>query len=132
MGMYTEVWFRAEIKPKHWSAVDLAIEASEAWSNEPPHDHPFFKTARWPMVFRGRSYYFPQPGFFRWDQPVDHYGRDMRELAFQSSLKNYDFEIEAFFDWITPLTAAEPGGFLGYSLYEESNTPVLYHVKGEW
>lgn len=53
-------------------------------------------------------------------------------VSFRSSLKNYDGEIEAFFDWVTPhvVNSGAPGRvFIGYSLSEDATEPTLYYTK---
>ena len=46
-------------------------------------------------------------------------------LFSRSDLKNYDREIELFFDWLRPLTCALPGDCIGWQWYEEHDEPTL-------
>lgn len=125
MGMYTEVFFRAELKKDTPTEV-LALLG--AWVEGRADDmdlpvHPFFECLRWDTLPGSSSAYFPtgEPSLTRsaWcDQWV---------LKFHSSLKDYSNEAAKFFDWISPYTEGYGGEFLGYTLYEESETPTLYH-----
>ena len=50
-------------------------------------------------------------------------------LFARNDLKNYDDEIEKFFDWLNTLNFGCEGDFIGYSLYEEENTPTIYNKR---
>ena len=46
--------------------------------------------------------------------------------------KNYDGEIEKFFNWIKQyLYKGWDKQFIGYSLYEEAIEPTLYYLEGK-
>lgn len=136
MGMYTEFYFRADIKDgdaADW--LDKQINGDEAeWFESEPQtplkDHALFTTHRWRSVFIGGgsvSHESRSPTF---------YGN---RLVLSSSLKNYDDEIENFINWITPHLKMFPGEYLGYSLYEDSTDdskdyrdhPTLYFANRE-
>ena len=55
-------------------------------------------------------------------------------VDFRHSLKNYNSEIELFFDWVTQHVRYGGGGgsrdFIGYSLYEEGE-PILYFARDD-
>lgn len=126
MGMYTEVFFRAELKKDTPKSV---IELLAAWvkgeaDTVPLPEHPFFACKRWTSLPIGGSAYFPTVA-----APVFVKSLDWAEywiLSFHSSLKNYDGEAEKFFDWIGPYVAGGGREFLGYSLYEEDELPQLF------
>ena len=127
MGMYTEVFMRGEL------AADTATEVLHIlhaiFQGEEPHtkpDHPFFETPSYMSLFLGHSAYFPAP--FKSRAVVSDFGGHW-EIGIHASLKNYDDEIEKFFDWIDPYLYESPGQFLGYSLYEESDNPRLFYKK---
>lgn len=118
MGMYTEIFFRAEVDERAYMLIEDLADGVEF-----TFDHPLFKKARARNLFRGWSAYFPGANHF--ERQIVEYGPSLaRYVSFRSNLKNYDGEIEAFFDWVLPyvLTA----GFIGYSLYEEAREPTLY------
>ena len=111
MGMYTEIFFRAE--------VDEDAYMEMLYSNE--HSR----------VMGSGSSYFPEveptgPKFYH-DTHYNHYN-----VEFRSSLKNYNGEIEDFFAWVAPHCVAPntAGGFIGYSLYEENRYPTLFFADG--
>jgi len=124
MGMYTEVYFRAELKAETPPEV-IALLA--AWVGGyadllPLPEHEFFKCGRWASLPVGGSAYFPTGGSPTFSR--SEYG-GYWTLIFRSSLKNYDDEAAKFFDWIAPYLMASEGEFLGYTLYEEAETPTL-------
>lgn len=132
MGMYTEIFFRATLKQDVPESVLAPFRAMlgelEAESIELP-DHELFQRGRWYMLARGSSYYFPE-------HAQSHLVQDDIRGAWcvllHASIKNYDGEIEAFFDWIDPYVDAYQGEFLGYSLYEETGPdtpPTCYYKK---
>jgi len=125
MGMYTEVFFRAEVDEVSYGIMGKIIEGVDpaAFSDV----HPFFGLPRAAGVFHCESYYHPGPfhRLFKHETPLQLWA-----VSFRSSLKNYDGEIEAFFDWVTPHVFPILGPqFIGYSLYEEATVPTLYYAK---
>ena len=136
MGMYTEILFRAEMVP-NWAEdpkVKFAIETLSSEHNpylEDGHrnllpDHELFDCDRWQSLSWGGSYYFPHGNHNEWvhDSQGGYY------WSFRANLKNYSDEIDKFFDWIDPYVREAQGAFLGYSLYEEGDAPVLRFKKG--
>lgn len=135
MGMYTEVFFRAEIA-KEASEIIERFRKMERYSSEGLPDHPFFKTARGQWMFDSDSAYFPGPPTYIVIPAVeDTYAKydpsapDRAILQFRANLKNYDQEVSKFFDWVDPYVYEDAGTFLGYELYEEGNTPHLYFKR---
>lgn len=124
MGMYTEFFFRAEVRNKGVEAyLDRIINTNEATALD---DHPFFSEDRWHSLFFCSSAYFNTGGcHFR---RVDNYSS---ELIIHSSFKHYGDEIRQFYDWITPYLDEEPRTFLGFSLYEEDEKPTLHYMPEE-
>ena len=127
MGMYTEVYICSELKKETPMDVIQYMFSNEDFRElkepSPLPEHPFFKLSRWSMIGRGSSYYhIPfSTRDLRWDEISKSF-----YLVSRSDLKNYDGEIEAFFDWIMPYLDKQEGEFIGYSRYEESDTPKLY------
>lgn len=108
MGMYTEIFFRAEVDEGAYRALLRG------------HEHE--------RVLRSGSAYFPEveptgPRFYH-DRLYNHYN-----VEFRSSLKNYDREIESFFAWVAP-HCVTTNDFIGYSLYEEDRYPTLFFADG--
>lgn len=111
MGMYTEIFFRA--------AVDEGAYMEMLYTSE--HS----------LVMNSGSAYFPEVAptgpKFHHDPRYNTY-----TVEFRSSMKNYHGEIEDFFAWVAPHCAHTntPGGFIGYSLYEEDRCPTLFFADG--
>ena len=45
------------------------------------------------------------------------------------NIKNYNNEIEEFFEWLMPYIDGEEGDFIGYSRYEETKELTLVYLK---
>jgi hypothetical protein len=127
MGMYTEIFFRAEVD---WDAYAI-IEAIH--NDAPPGrwpDHPFFSTPRFDLVTSCSSYYFPGANHYRAEIDETYMG-PAYYVSFRANLKNYDDEIDKFFDWVAPHVrdSGAEKTFLGYSQYEENDEPRLYYKE---
>lgn len=139
MGMYTEFYFRANIKDgpvADWLHTRINFVQAGGFRCD---DHPFFDSDRWEGVFWGGGAVYQEsrgPQFFPRDTAICNYHN---KLVLSSSLKNYGSEIEQFVDWIDPHLDMSDGDFLGYSLYEDSTDdgekwrehPVLYFHNRE-
>jgi hypothetical protein len=130
--MYTEIFFRATLVKDLPDEVLAPIRAMLGEIEVDPDDlpdHPLFECQRWDMLARCSSYYFP--GHLRSVLVMDDILKAWA-LGLNADIKNYDGEIDKFFDWIDPYVDAGQGEFLGYSLYEDvdPNTgPQLYYKK---
>jgi len=122
MGMYTEFYFRANIKDgpvADW--LDKQINADDDWFQTGFDDHEFFTLDRWSSVFIGGGSVSQEsrtPIFRRKNRAGG--GPYGNELVLASSLKNYGGEVESFIEWITPHLDMHTGDLLGYELYEDS------------
>jgi len=132
MGMYTEVFFRAEVDEYAWGVLSGLIEDHSLPESDP---HPFFKKPRALQVFSGGSYYFPGARHSIVSSDLLNPSDPMRFVSFRADLKNYDGEIDSFFDWVTPHVKSG-GGFpremIGYSLYEEDASPRIYYKEATY
>ncbi|MDH6199216.1 hypothetical protein M2272_005884 [Mycobacterium frederiksbergense] len=120
MGMYTEFYFRANIKDgpvADW--LERQIITREWFENGGYDDHEFFTMPRWDHVFIGGGavYQESRRALFRRPQTCGPYAN---QLVLSSSLKDYSGEVGLFVDWITPHLRMSNGDFLGYELYEDS------------
>lgn len=123
MGMYTEFYFRANIKDgpvADW--LDNHINGDKWFEDGSEYDdHPYFQTDRWSHVFIGGGAVYQESRTAVFRRKAEGYGEPYHhQLVLASSLKNYGDEIDAFIDWITPHLDMHYGDFLGYSLYEDS------------
>ncbi len=135
MGMYTEFYFRANIKEgpvADW--LDRQINGGK-WFEEPFDDSAYFKTYRWeaPFFAGGAVYQESRIAIFR--RKAEGHGEPYyHQLVLASSFKGGNSSADALVEWITPYLKMSDGDFLGYSLYEDScddaenwrEHPVLY------
>lgn len=135
MGMYTELVVGIRLKddlPKHiMDVIKYMTVGGDTLVSLP--DHPLFQSSRWEFLLRGSSYYFPVHESHTKLRLDGRLGRNTY-LDARASIKNYTSEIEQFFDWICPYAESGYGNdrtFLGYSLYEESDSPKLYFKDNE-
>ena len=123
MGMYTEFYFRANINPgpvADWLHTQIN---GDAWFQTGFDDHPFFKCHRWSSVFIGGGAVYQESRKPIYRPKAIGGGEPYRnQLVLASSLKNYSDEIDQFFEWIGPHLDMHAGDFLGYSLYEDSDS----------
>jgi hypothetical protein len=125
MGMYTEIFFRAEVDEEA-AQIIKKLGREDVWDWP---DHEFFRAPRFTMVTSCSSYYFPQANHFvvEYDDIAKAWS-----VSFRANLKNYDNEIEKFFDWVDPHVRMGDGEFIGYSLYEEDEAPTLRFKEAPW
>jgi len=128
MGMYTEIFVKVEFKPE---SPELFIDCLKwlAGVGEKPKalpEHRLFSLPRFEQVLTCSSYYHqPRATTQMWFDDI----AGQWYLCSRSDLKNYDGEIAAFFDWIKPHVDCNPGAFIGYSLYEEDDSPTLVFAE---
>lgn len=124
MGMYTEILVKAQIKPdtsEEDRAVLLYLFNKGALPEKIPN-HRFFTKPRWDLI--GTTY-----GFYH--HPVScnsvvGIGRFPSWYIFsRSDLKNYDGEVDAFFDWFRTICDEQEGKCIGYTWYAEEDVPTL-------
>jgi len=124
MGMYTEFHFNVELKQNAPRSVIEVLEYMLGTREKRPElpDHPLFATSRWRIMLQMDSYYFDADTYstLRFDEISNAY-----YLCVRCNLKNYDNEIELFINWINPYIDAFEDDFLGFSRYEETESPKL-------
>jgi len=118
MGMYTEILIKANV---HESIPDNIKQVLNYMFNQgeipetlPKHD--FFNCSRWGFIGSGSSYYHV---------PWATSAYKENSIFSRSDLKNYDNEIELFFDWIKPYLDNVEGECIGHWWYEEYDEPEL-------
>lgn len=129
--MYTEIYvnFRM-IDNVPENVVNLIkVMTGEIENNESIEkpNHPLFKTTRWWFLFNSHSFYhipYTVVNFKKNDISRNWY------LTARSDLKDYDNEVELFFDWIKQYidSRGDNKTFIGYSRHEESDEPILYYA----
>jgi hypothetical protein len=121
MGMYTEICLRIQlIDELDSNVVNVIRELVNGDSLSKIPKHPFFETSRYSSLMLCSSFYHIPKATMRLD--TEGFSKSMY-LHGRADLKNYDDEIEKFFDWIYPYCEE---GMLGYSLYEEDVYPKIY------
>jgi hypothetical protein len=79
--------------------------------------------SRFRSLFFNGSYYTPNTTVAKLSYD---YISNQWSLLGKGDIKNYDGEIQQFFEWIAPYSETE---FLGYCRYEEDDEPTLYYRK---
>ena len=129
MGMYTKLSVDLSFKENLPKEVVTALEVMTGHKSLEDIDeshlpkHELFESSRWEFMLRCCSYYHTPFSLTKlhYDDIARHY-----YLTSSSDFKNYDNEVELFFDFIKEYVEE---GFLGYSLYEEDEVPTLYFLK---
>ena len=128
MGMYTEVLLKAEVKESA-TKVDLdVLDYMFGKRTEKPEqlpEHKFFSLPRWDCIGKISSFYhIPGVSNFVFKEK----GYNSYYIFSRSDIKNYDGEVEAFFDWAKTVLTPATGKVLGWSWYEEDDQPTLILV----
>lgn len=117
MGMYTEIFVNVDLKEETPEEVIQTLKAI----CEKDHESPLLndKPGRWFMLFNNGSYYTPstQCAALTFDRISNNWS-----LLGKGDIKNYEGEIEAFFDYIRPWVE---DNFMGYMRYEEDDRPTI-------
>lgn len=129
MGMYTKLSVDLSFKDNLPKEVVTALEVMTGRKSLEDIDeshlpkHKLFETSRWDFMLCCCSYYHTPFSLTKlhYDDIAEHY-----YLTSSSDFKNYDDEVDLFFDFIKDYVEE---GFLGYSLYEEDEDPILYYLK---
>ena len=133
MGTYTEIYVKAVLKEDVDDNVInilkymLGMDDVELEDFEIP-SHSLFKTNNWHYMLRSGSYYHIPYNvkLFEYNDISENY-----YLVVRSDFKNYQGEIGKFFDWIKQHLYKGLGKqFIGYSLHEEDDEPILYYIEG--
>jgi len=125
MGMYTKLSVNIRFIENLPEEVIAALDIMSGNSNESScvlPVHGLFKTFRWDFMLCCSSYYhipFSLTKFHKDEISQRYY------LSSSCDFKNYDGEIDLFFDFIAPYVE---DGFLGYSQYEGAEHPTLHYV----
>ena len=125
VGMYTEVMVKFSVNkestPKDVIDVLMFLFGDKEKPDALP-DHPYFSCSRWDFVGDCVSFYH-HPARIADVQQSDF--SDEIYIFARNDLKNYEDEIEKFFDWVDPYVSSEAGQCIGYSWYEECEKPTL-------
>ena len=119
MGMYTEIYVNVDLS-KHTPSgvIDLLKAMSDGDSDSVEFND---KPMRWRYLFNNVSYYLPSTWACRltFDDIAEQYS-----FIGKGDIKNYQQEIELFFEFIKPWADDD---FIGYSRYEGNREPTLVY-----
>lgn len=133
MGMYTELYISAGIKPKGRNKdAFLRMFTLENLEHSLSHYsdlHECFTLSRilHGMIPNGCSFYFLPMSTCKceWNSISENYS-----LTFRCDLKNYENEIELFMSWLMPMIDEPLGQHIGHFRYEEDDAPtILYKIQ---
>jgi len=124
MGMYTELVMACELDKASDKDANILYRMIDGCDREEPGlpEHRLFSTTRWHYMLQSDSYYFV--GKTMSDIFFDHIAKH-HILTVRCNLKNYDYEIEEFCNWVRTLTSNR--GFVGYMRYESAENPTLIY-----
>lgn len=119
MGQYTEIFVNVDLKPETPEEVLAVLRAMCGGEDQTPLDG---KPWRWRALFSNGSYYVPKTSCAKL---IHHKDDGFYSLLGKGDIKNYEREIEQFFEWLIPYIDAFPSEFIGYKRYEELDAPDL-------
>ena len=128
MGMYTEIYVNMDFRPDTPKEI---VELLFAICNQ---DFDYMEKNGYPerfaCLFCDMSCYTPQTNTSQITIPGDC--RTTMSLLGKGDIKNYDNEIEKFFEIVAPWCDNE-GRMIGYAHYEEHKDPyIFFYANGEW
>ena len=117
MGMYTEIFVNADLKPETPDEVIATLKAMCEKDADSPHLEG--RPVRWPYLFNGGSFYVPctECALLTYSDERESYS-----LLAKGDIQNDDGEIQQFFEFIKPWCEHD---FIGYMRYEENREPKL-------
>ncbi len=122
MGMYTEIYINCDLKT---DTPDYVINTLHAMCRgERSNEYLLDKPSRWSMMFHSSAYFTDTVVADLRYNNEDWCTRPYYTLHGKGAIKNYEGEIEEFFEWIKPYAEQD---FIGYMLYEEDREPTLVY-----
>lgn len=119
MGMYTEIYVNVDLKKDIPEEIINTLKA--ICDVKPESRYLQDKPSRWPYLFNNGSYYTPNTRVS--SLTFDKISRQYSLLG-KGDIKNYEGEIEDFFEFIKPHSDTK---FMGYHRYEEFEEPTLVY-----
>lgn len=125
--MYTEIFVRAELSKDTPAPVIEMLRAIFNQEGDPCEiqtrhnfEHALFKTPRWFFIGSSCSFYhLPRPTSVMFCEQGRWY------ICSRSDFKNYNNEIELFWDWFRPWVCKPDAECIGWQWYEEDDMPTL-------
>lgn len=114
MGMFTEIYVNVDLKEDTPEAVIKVLQKICYQDSKYPD--------QWSYLFENGSYYTP---FTSCANLSFNSSTSQYSLLGKGDLKNYNGEIEAFFEFLIPWVDGESGDFIGYNRKEQVKNPTL-------
>lgn len=123
MSMYTEIYVNVDFAENVSQDIISTIEAM--CNGDSASEYLKDKPKRWSYLFNNGSYYTPYTSCanLTYDTVSRQYS-----LIGKGDIKNYNNEIEEFFEYIKPYVDNSTE-FMGYYRYEETKEPTLVYVN---
>lgn len=120
MGMYTEIFISADLKQDTPESVIDVLRGMCDWEHESEALSKMGERTRY--MFNNGSYYTSSTSCKKlsFDKISNQYS-----IIGKGDIKNYDSEIEKFFEFIKPHCES---GFIGFYRYEEDREPTLVYA----
>jgi hypothetical protein len=136
MGMYTELNLKVQLKDniseEYLKVFRYMFDPKVGKELEFIPNHDLFKAEnqRWEWMVQGRSAYFESKG------SSFKYESDYKEMILSFNIKNYEYEIQKFINWIIPFCSNDLKEEVGALQYEEMNEPIIItleqYVEKRW
>lgn len=131
MGMYTEIFVNVDLKEDTPQEV-ISILGAMCFGRvigAPtviPEDSFEHCPDRWALLFNDGSHYTPRTSCaeLRFCETAKAWS-----LLGKGDIKNYNHEIEEFFEWIMPYVEGNEGDFIGYYRHENCQLPTLVLLR---
>ena len=130
MGMHTELLLKCEIyEDINDNTHDgLCYLFNDAKKPDKLPDHEFFKRERWHQIGSMSSFYHVPFSSSKYRNALSE-GKKGGHIFSRSDLKDYHGEIECFIDWVMPYIKEYAGHCIGWTWYEQENSPTLIYKK---
>ena len=120
MGMYTEIYVNVDLVE---DVPEEVLEVLRVLCGDSDKELPEEFPSRWKYLFSDMSYCTPSTRV----SSLTFYDISKQwSLIGKGDIKNYNNEIEQFFEWIAPWCEND---FIGYRRYEEQLVPTLVYRK---
>lgn len=123
MGQYTELKTNFHLKSTTpTEVIDILLYIADKKTELPDlPEHPLFACHRWTLLFNSTSAYFDYEKFAEINN-----NSTRCHIKTQSNFKNYDREIQQFWDWILPYIDSPPGEQLGEITYDYDTIDLVF------
>ena len=121
--MYTEIYVNVDLKS---DTPEDVIDVLRVMCGDKEYPDDWGYPHRWSYLFNNGSYYTPNTSVAK--LTFDNISGKF-SLIGKGDIKNYNREIEKFFEFITPWVDGCGRTFIGYHRYEENTDPELVFIN---